>query len=197
MKNTTNMKKQEGVALVIGLILLLVITVIGINSMKSALLQEKMSSTLKNRELADAAALTMLVAAERYLYNYYSIGNNTTLGTGAPFIVAPDSDESIAMRKFRNMETGFSYIDGLDIDSEFDGQLHDEPVFIIEDLKVNGAFFGAVEGETDGGASGSMGGDNPDNNNSKVQLFRIVSKANDSSGNIYSAFESVMSVRTK
>ena len=92
MKNTTNMKKQEGVALVIGLILLLVITVIGINSMKSALLQEKMSSTLKNRELADAAALTMLVAAERYLYNYYSIGNNTTLGTGAPFIVAPDSD---------------------------------------------------------------------------------------------------------
>ena len=56
-----NKNKQQGVALAIGMLLLLVVSVIGVTSMKSAMLQEKMASGVRHHEVADAAALSLLV----------------------------------------------------------------------------------------------------------------------------------------
>ncbi|RRQ23541.1 pilus assembly protein [Guyparkeria sp. SCN-R1] len=58
---------QSGIALVIALILLLVISLVGLASIRGTTLQEKMSSNLHDRDLAFQAAEAALRAAERAL----------------------------------------------------------------------------------------------------------------------------------
>lgn len=200
MKNNNKFNRnQKGAALVVGLALLLVLTIIGVTSMKSALLQEKMSSSLKNRELADSAAMSMLTEVERYLFNYYSIGNNTELDSGSSIVISPRSTESYAFRNTRDMTNGYSNLSGVSINDKFGGILHDEPRFIIEYLgeslatEDGTASLGTTGGEADGGSGDAGASDGSDT----LRLYRIVTKANDPKGTIYSMFESVMSIRIK
>lgn len=182
-----NLKHQRGAALVVGMSLLLVLTIIGVTAMKSAMMQEKMAATLKNRELADSAAMTMLTAAERFLFNYYATSNNVAIDTDSPPFVDPRSPKSYDFRNNRDMNDGYSEIDGVSINAKFDNQLHDEPRFIIEALESVAGYGDTAEFDQTGGSS----------NDVETQLFRIVAKANDPKGTTYSLFESVISVRTK
>lgn len=206
MKNLKFEKKQNGAALVIGIILLLIISVIGITSMKSALLQEKMASGLKNREIADAAAMSLLVEAERWLFDYYIQSNGVILGTGSPFMVPPRSDEAYDFRTQRELTGGWDNL--VDINSEFDGVLAENPRFIIEpqdDSSYSGATgytLRNVLGEFDEGSAGSTGGGGANDGDGtegggKLLLYRIVAKSTDTTGHIISAFESVMSVQVR
>jgi Tfp pilus assembly protein PilX len=182
MKNFKS--KQIGAALAIGMLLLLIITVVGITSMKSAMLQEKMSANLTIREIIDSASLTQLVAAENLLFNYYQVSGNTVLGEDNPY-----SGDYDAMRVDRDMDDGHSTIGGVSIKEKyleilgFDA-LKDEPTFVIEYIPTGGSVTGEFDSETDNESV------------NYIQLYKIISKANDAKGNLYSAFESVMSVRT-
>ena len=65
-----NMRKhQQGAALAIGLILLLIITLSGYVSMKGTILQEKMAIGLHNRALSNNGANSALRGGESFLYN--------------------------------------------------------------------------------------------------------------------------------
>lgn len=55
---------QRGAALVVGLIMLLLLTLIGVAGMKDTLLQEKMAGNARDREIALQAAESALRAAE-------------------------------------------------------------------------------------------------------------------------------------
>ncbi len=60
-------QKQSGVALFVSLIMLLLLTIIGITSMKSTILEEKMAGNMINRGLAFQAAESALRGGENYL----------------------------------------------------------------------------------------------------------------------------------
>jgi Tfp pilus assembly protein PilX len=214
MNKNRTMKQQEGAALVIGVILLMIISVIGITSMKSALLQDRMASGLKNRELADAAAMSLLVEAERWLFDYYIEGNAVALGIGSPFMLSPRSDEAYKFRTERSLvdvagtnEDGWDNL--IDINAEFGGILAKNPKFIIEPQDEasfgggaagGGTSYGITEGEADDGSAGSTGGSSAADGTEgggKLSLYRIVVKATDTTGHVISAFESVMSVKVR
>jgi Tfp pilus assembly protein PilX len=64
-----SIKRQQGVALAVGLILLLIITIMGYTGMKSTMLQERMAAGLHNRSLANSGAHSALREGEEFLYN--------------------------------------------------------------------------------------------------------------------------------
>jgi Tfp pilus assembly protein PilX len=70
-----NRNKQQGAALAVGLILLLIITLMGYTGMKGTMLQEKMAAGLHNRSLANAGANSALRAGEDFLYNLVETTN--------------------------------------------------------------------------------------------------------------------------
>ncbi|HEC59907.1 MAG TPA: hypothetical protein ENI24_10115, partial [Methylophaga sp.] len=59
--------KQQGVVLVISLIMLLIMTILAISSMSTTILEEKMSGNFKDRNMAFQAAEAGLRAGESYL----------------------------------------------------------------------------------------------------------------------------------
>ncbi len=61
--------RSRGAALVVGLLILLVITIIGLSSMRSTLLEERMAGNLRDRARAFEAAEAALRAAEASLLN--------------------------------------------------------------------------------------------------------------------------------
>lgn len=61
----TNKSRQRGAVLVVGLLTLLVMTVIGISSMNTSNLEEKMAGNTRDREIAFQAAESALREAER------------------------------------------------------------------------------------------------------------------------------------
>ncbi len=153
--------------------------------MKSAILQEKMAAGLKNREFADAAALTILRAGENYLHTYYQISNNTLLSPGIGPVVEA---RSLIVRNFksnRNLNDGFTHPDGVNIGSYLGAALDQEPKYIIEYINPAGSgVFGEFDDDSSGSSSGGL----------KIQKYRIISKATDTTGNMYTGFESVVSV---
>lgn len=62
-----SMNAQRGAALVVGLIMLMLLTLIGVAGMRESLLQQKMTSNTKDREVALQAAESALRAAEMSL----------------------------------------------------------------------------------------------------------------------------------
>lgn len=62
--------KQNGAALVISLIILLIMTIVGIQSMESTSLEEKMSGNFRDRTIAFQSAEAGLAAAEVYMSLY-------------------------------------------------------------------------------------------------------------------------------
>jgi len=62
-----NYDKQSGVALIIGLIVLLLLTVIMITAMQVTTLEERMAGNLQNQNIAFQAAETALREAEAYI----------------------------------------------------------------------------------------------------------------------------------
>ena len=66
---TINSKKQHGSVLILSLVILSVLTLIGVSSMSSSSLQEKMAGNFRDRELAFQAAEAALADGERFALN--------------------------------------------------------------------------------------------------------------------------------
>jgi len=62
-----SIKKQSGAVLVVGLVMVLVLSVVVIVSSKTTILQQKMTSNLRDKELAFQSAETALRAGEHFL----------------------------------------------------------------------------------------------------------------------------------
>ncbi len=75
IKHASTFRKQQGAALAIGLILLVVITLMGYTGMKSTILQEKMAAGLHNRALANSGANSAIRQGEYFLYNLVDLTN--------------------------------------------------------------------------------------------------------------------------
>ena len=71
---------QRGVALVVGMILLLVLTLIGLASMRSAVMEEQMAGHFRDRDLALQAAEAAVRDAEAFI-----LANAITEGAGGVY----------------------------------------------------------------------------------------------------------------
>ncbi len=59
--------RQSGVALIVGLIMLILLTIIGVTAMQTSILEERMAGNLRDRELAFQAAEAVLRECEQFL----------------------------------------------------------------------------------------------------------------------------------
>jgi type IV pilus assembly protein PilX len=67
MMNSQLPNKQQGLALIVSLIMLLIMTLLAVNSMQTTVLEEKMAGNYKNRNMAFQSAEAGLRAGEDYL----------------------------------------------------------------------------------------------------------------------------------
>jgi len=176
-----NKKRQQGVALAIGMILLLVIAVIGIHSMKSALLQEKMAGGLANLAAAETASYSVLVSVENHL-NVISQTNNGLRGESCDIC---EDNPSEAMRPSDpSVQGSYRYFKSkkdLSIGRIFAGSiatikaslnLAADPVYLAYYLSDGGVNLG-------------------DDYTIELDNFVIVAKSTDPTGNIFVVSESV------
>jgi Tfp pilus assembly protein PilX len=148
MSNLNRYKHQQGAALAVGLILLLVITLMGYVSMKGTMLQEKMAAGLHNRSLALAGANSAVRDGESFLFNLIDSTNSVNVG-GTPNgdffgIYSQLSDPSdhtsavnpnVELFKQRNWTSTAGTIHGNDFTtSTYNGALSQQPQYIIEEL---------------------------------------------------------------
>lgn len=200
MKNHIHKKKQEGVALAIGIILLLVIAVIGVTSMKSALLQEKMAGGLARKGFADTAAYTLLVSVENYLFRQYQTNNGLQNET-CDYCSESEEIRGDVWHSFisqRNMTDGAVYPGSTNLITGLAGNLHDDPKFVLYPIAKDsetGFSTGTVGEEGGGAAGGSSGALGDSSEESIMDFYKIATKANDSTGNIFVIYESVFAIK--
>lgn len=96
MKNLTMNKKQEGAALLVCLIILVLVTLIGLTTMKSSVLQEKMSGGNSDKTLAFQAAEMTLRDAEQHIRNNITSVSGFVAGCAASLCLAPADGSSLA-----------------------------------------------------------------------------------------------------
>lgn len=164
-----NIHSQNGAALAVGLILLLIITLMGYTGMKGTILQEKMAAGLHNKSLANGGANSALRAGEKKLYNLVKDTNGVNIeGTpdGTLFgiysnyenVNNPQSGMNENVIDFIEKGTG-----GTDYDVEdysfiatpaLNARLASQPKFIIHEIVTTTSGvtieFGNVGGGTDG-----------------------------------------------
>uniref|UniRef100_UPI004048A01F pilus assembly PilX family protein n=1 Tax=Rheinheimera sp. TaxID=1869214 RepID=UPI004048A01F len=119
--NITHMtnSKQQGVALIVSLLLLVAITLLATSAMRGTIIQEKMASNLYDRELAMQAAERALIAAEQLIV------------TGAPFVAIPPRIPTAGMQEaWEAPPAGFGWI------TVAAGQGLPAAEYIIEDLDI-------------------------------------------------------------
>lgn len=66
---TSNLHKSNGSVLIISLLMLLVLTILGVTALDTTVMEERMSSNTRQRNLAHQAAETALKDAEQWLSN--------------------------------------------------------------------------------------------------------------------------------
>jgi len=80
-------KSQAGAVLVVSLIMLLLLTIIGVSSVQTTTLEERMAGNMRNKSIAFQNAEAALRAGENYLANLsgnFTAGAGRYLATGTP-----------------------------------------------------------------------------------------------------------------
>ncbi|KAA3642558.1 MAG: hypothetical protein DWP95_05345 [Proteobacteria bacterium] len=170
MKNQSiqTLRHQQGAALAVGLILLLIITLMGYAGMKGTMLQEKMAAGLHNRSLAQSGANSAVRAGEEFLYNLVEQTNGVDVrGTpnGAfhnlysqlqdPENPASGFNTIVTDFKQRNWTSGKGTVHSHDFTSaSYDSsKLNRQPFYIVEEIAATST--GAVNSQEFGTRGGS------------------------------------------
>jgi len=86
-----NRHSQHGAVLIISLLILLILTIMGVSSMRSSALEEKMASNSRDRNVGFQSAETAMRAAEVYIESLATTGNfNDTNGLYSSIGNEPD-----------------------------------------------------------------------------------------------------------
>jgi len=189
-------KQQQGAALAVGLILLLIITLMGYTGMKGTMLQEKMAAGLHNRSLAMAGANSAVRAGESFLYNLIDSTNSVqAMGTPAGSFYDIYSQLSsqtdltapvnpiVKLFKQRNWTSNAGTVHANDfMTSSYNGALSQQPQYIIEELPYKYSDGGSQE---DGG--GPSGGGDVD----EQKVFLVTGKSPSGDGRTIALIQSM------
>jgi type IV pilus assembly protein PilX len=194
MKNK-NKKNQLGATLVVGLILLLVMTLIGVTSMKTTALEEKMAGSLRNNVLAQSGVESALRHAENFLWSYFADSNGLELiaDESATFgVYTLDSPQALTFRQSKQWvnigtEHTFDFTTATG-----NASLASRPRYVIEEINTgsDGNYFAPP-------TFGYGGGSGSDGNSGILRIFRITARSFSGDGKIIAKAESIFSTRTK
>lgn len=169
-----NLKKQDGSVLVISLLILVVLTMIGVSSMSSSSLQEKMSGNFRDREIAFQAAEMAVAFAETYVkdnINTANLANSDglyTLGNG------PSSKNAFTGNgsSIANWWTG---TDSIELSTSI-GEVRTQPRYTIEVRNEVG---------TDEGTDINIGSYGESTGGGLITSFRITARGTGKSDNTF------------
>ena len=203
--NISKRKQQEGAALAVGLILLLIITLMGYTGMKGTILQEKMAAGLKNRSMAYAGAQSALRAGEQFLYNLVETTNGVVIeGTAGgslsniysmyntPGSAASGLNSTVESFMQNDWSTsGTSPAHNYTASSYVGSSLSIQPEFMIQHIRgtnAGGAGSGniTVEFGNYGSGGGGGGGSSP-----QQSTFLITGKSRSGDGKSFAMLQSV------
>lgn len=167
------LRQQAGAALMVSLVMLLIVTLIGLASVRSATNQEKMSANMYDRALAYQAAEAALKAAEKVV-----------LGASDPYSVGVDciDDTSTCLSIPANTFNSNPGVTWTDVSTNFEinsALLSSKPQYYIERV-------GLVGGTDELGVGGSANCDNYagcDETPPTALLYRITARSAKPSAN--------------
>lgn len=205
--------RQQGMALVIGLIFLLITSLMAITAMSGVVMQERMAGNLRNASIAEAGAESALRAGEKWIRDFHSRGDqligacrtsDTVLAREEidPANVNGDCEDAIALaNQFRSLPDWSSTWGGEfihDYPSELiaDGALSSHegagmaqrPQFMVENMGVV-----RCTGCATGGQVGSFGGVDAAGSGSATpppNVYRITGRSVGSTANVMRVAES-------
>ena len=124
-------KRQSGVALFISLVMLLILTVLGLSSVQTTTLQERMARNARDTNLAFQAAESAIKEAEALIETFNSLVSFTAAGANdAGFYFEGDYDAATNWAN-RNWTSGAGYMEAAAIEG-----VAEAPKYIIEHLKT-------------------------------------------------------------
>lgn len=128
-------RRQCGVALVMALVFLLLLTIIGIAALNTTSLEEKMAQNIKDRNLAFQAAESGLILAENWVYT--QIGKPVFPSTSSGLHL-PDADSDGIENWEENIWSGSTVVTYPNTPSQSGGgtlgKVNTQPKYIIEDM---------------------------------------------------------------
>ncbi|MDJ1140710.1 PilX N-terminal domain-containing pilus assembly protein [Marinicella sp. X102] len=194
------MNKQQGAALAIGLILLVIITLMGYAGMKGTILQEKMAAGLHNRNLANSGANSAIRQGEFFLYNLVEVTNGVNV-RGTPtgefndlytLLLDPDDPNSAKNPVLEDFfRRNWNSTDGTEHEYDFTGLtgnagLKQRPQYLIHEV----VYGNETNDSGDAEAPAKAGSQN------KQRSFMVTGKSQSGDGNTISLAQSMFTVVT-
>ena len=166
-----NRSKQQGAALFVSLIFLLILTVLGIASMNDTIMQGKMAAAIQDGNVALQGAETAVRDAEQFIETIVSVGAEFTNSNGKyDQANAPDPYAAATWTGTVSREA-----------DALTGQTNPARYYIVlSDLMSDG----------NGATSGNIGNNSHNSSGSEVQAFRIVARATGGTTNSQRIIES-------
>lgn len=127
---------QRGVALIMALVFLLLLTILGIGALNTTSLEEKMANNVKDRNLAFQAAESALIVAENWIYT--QIGKPVFPNNSAG-LYTPVTSDTVATPNWDSVNWSSSNVvtypstPGQTISGSL-GKISTQPKYIIEDM---------------------------------------------------------------
>jgi len=122
-----SIKKQSGAVLIVGLVMVLVLSVVVIASSQTTILQQKMTSNLRDKELAFQSAETALRAGEVFL------NNSTEASLKSIVFDGTDGYHSFNITRALTQENDWQNLKTIESPQSL-AQIKEKPVYIIENI---------------------------------------------------------------
>lgn len=184
---------QQGAALIVGVIFLIILTLLVLGAMRDVLLQERMSGAYRNMSQAQTTVDSVLRNAESAIYSQY-----VTTGILPTYFVIDNEQASVpaALKSFRS---GAGYVVATatapnDVQAALPNQLFTESTYANSTLAQRGSYvvegpiaitdesgLKALEIHNEGGTTSYVGA---------VDMYRITARATGGSADFVSAAES-------
>lgn len=144
---------QRGAALIVGLIILLLMTLIGVFAMRGSIMQEKMATNQRDRELAIQAAEIALRDAERFIASLNNRPDPTVGGTNSNIYTLNstnlDPHPNNAVPWWHEPERNATWWTNNGVASILPSNVATAPRYIIEEIGLK--TFDAIEGKPKAG----------------------------------------------
>lgn len=127
---------QRGVALVMALVFLLLLTILGIAALNTTSLEEKMANNVKDRNLAFQAAESALIVAENWIYTQVGkpVFPNNSIGLYAPVTSDTDPDPNWKDSTWSTSNVViYPSTPGQTVSGSL-GKIQTQPKYIVEDM---------------------------------------------------------------
>lgn len=196
-----NPQRERGAALIVGLIILIVITLLGLTALSSTVMEERMTGGQRNESLSFAGAESALRAGERVVYSQFATRDGRdpdnvlspeSLATGS--MATPTGAISAAYRNTNawvsvGSTTGYTYntVDYAGMTAKAGGsKLDRNPTYVIEKLGTAGGC--PLESHSCGGETFGTGG------NGLAFYYRVTSRSTGGDARVMRMTESVYAV---